>query len=809
MSELVDKDSKFNQCVHCNEQIIVPSILRTKDSEGNSSELLFCCNGCKTVYEILQSRGLSNYYSLKENSGSNKSNPVKISNEKYLYLDSEDFLNKYSSKTNTTKTLRFYLEGVHCVACLWLIEKLPEFIPELLTSQLNMSKSVVTVTGVNATKFSQVAKLLEKLGYKPHPIMETEDVDRLNKLDDRRMMIKIAIAFACAGNIMLLSSSIYAGAEGAFKEYFRYISFAASLPVVLFSAIPFYHSAFSALKNKKVSIDIPIVFAIILVMVSGIYNLQTGSEHLYFDSITILIFLLLFARFLLKKAAQKGLSASEISNFFSNQVANKLIPTKDDEIETVHAKFLEKLDKIKVFPGENVPADGLVLSGSSSVNNSLLSGESLPVRVSKGDYVYSGTVNIDAEITVQVMNSAEDTRLGKILKNVESGWNQKADIVTFADVVAKYFIIIVFSLAMITVLGFGFSGDWQEGVLRALTLVIITCPCALGLTTPLALTLTLSRLAKDGIIIKNEKVIEKLTKAQEIFLDKTGTLTYGTFTISKWGTSSKIENLENIIYSLEFRSNHPIAKAITEYVENSCLKKNIQIEKVMFDEYLEIPGVGVQGRLDNTIYEMRSIPNLDKKSLTLVGLYINNELIHTIELKDQIRSGAKEALTIIKSFNILPKIISGDNEFAVREVSQVLDIKKENSHSNTSPEEKNDFVEKSSLGVMVGDGANDAIALSNAYVGIAVHGSVDISLRAADIYIAKSGVEHLSTLFKTVHETMAVIKRNLKFSLIYNILGATLAITGHITPLLAAVLMPLSSLTVLISTFISAKKSED
>jgi cation transport ATPase len=213
---------------------------------------------------------------------------------------------------------------------------------------------------------------------------------------------------------MLLSSSIYTGAEGLFKEYFRITSFAVSLPVVLFSAIPFYKTALSAIRNKKVSIDIPIVFAIILVMVSGIYNLFTGSDHIYFDSITVLIFLLLFARFLLKKAAQKGLSASEISNFFSNQIANKL--NDNNETESIHAKFLNKLDKVIVESGENIPADGIIVKGNSTVNNSLLSGESLPVKVSKGDYVYSGTINIDSSLVVQVMNNIEESRLGKILK---------------------------------------------------------------------------------------------------------------------------------------------------------------------------------------------------------------------------------------------------------------------------------------------------------------------------------------------------------------------------------------------------------
>jgi Cu2+-exporting ATPase/Cu+-exporting ATPase len=795
----VKKIDPSQHCVHCKEPIIVPSSLLVDDKE-----VLFCCNGCKTVFEILHAQGLANYYQLKKNSGAEKSTPVKVSSEKYVYLDSEEFLEKYSSSTESTITLRFYLEGVHCVACLWLIEKISDIIPQIITSQLNMSKSVVTVTGVKEIKFSKVAKLLEQLGYRPHPIMESEDVEHLNKLEDRRMMIKIAIAFACAGNTMLLSSSIYTGAEGIFKDYFRITSFAVSLPVVLYSAIPFYKTAFSAIRNKKVSIDIPIVFAIFLVMISGVINLNSGSEHIYFDSITVLIFLLLFARFILKKAAQKGLSASEISNFFSNQVANRL--NEYDEVESIHAKFLNKLDKVLVEASENIPADGIILKGNSTVNNSLLSGESLPVKVNKGDYVYSGTVNIDSSLVIQVMNNIKDSRLGKILKNIEAGWNQKADIVTFADVVAKYFIITVLSLAMITLFSFGLSGSWETGLVRSLTLIIITCPCALGLTTPLALTLTLSKLAKNGIIIKNEKVIEKLTKAKQVFLDKTGTLTYGTFQIIDWKTIQEIKDLDNIVYSLESRSEHPIAKSISDYIVQKKRSASEQVEVIKFDSFNEIPGIGVEGYVDGNHFQIKSTSSTSTEAVTDVGVYLNSKLIHKIQLKDQLRIGAKEAIDKIKSLKMEPFILSGDNENTVSEISKSLNIAPENSFSCVSPEEKNEFINKYPEGIMIGDGANDAIALSNAYVGIAVHGSVDISLRAADIYISKSGVDHLTELFEAVFAAMRIIKRNLKFSLFYNVLGATLAITGHITPLLAAVLMPLSSLTVLISTFISSRK---
>jgi Cu2+-exporting ATPase/Cu+-exporting ATPase len=289
-------------------------------------------------------------------------------------------------------------------------------------------------------------------------------------------------------------------------------------------------------------------------------------------------------------------------------------------------------------------------------------------------------------------------------------------------------------------------------------------------------------------------------------LDKTGTLTYGTFQIIEWQTIEDIENIDNIVYSLESRSEHPIAKAISEYIIQIKSSKNLQIDVVKIDSFNEIPGVGVEGHLNNNYFQIKSTSSSTDEAVTTVGVYLNNKLIHRVMLKDQLRDGALAAIDKIKSFNMEPFILSGDNKNTVQEIAKSLNISSENAFSSVSPEEKNNFISKYDQGVMVGDGANDAIALSNAYVGIAVHGSVDISLRAADIYISKSGVNHLTELFEAVFGAMTIIKRNLKFSLFYNILGASLAITGHITPLLAAVLMPLSSLTVLISTFISSKK---
>jgi heavy metal translocating P-type ATPase len=790
-----------DHCEHCGEKIVVPSVLKLEDSEK-----LFCCNGCKTVYQILHEKGLDNYYKLRDETGSrDQLSPVSETNEKYHYLDQKEFIDKYARQTNETITIDFFIEGVHCVACLWLIEKLPDFVDEVIFSKLNMSKSIATVTISKEGKLSSVAHQLALLGYKPHPILNDEDVETLARSEDRKMLIKIAVAFTCAGNIMLLSFSIYGGAEGPLAEQFKWYSMFLFFPTIFYSAIPFYQSAWSALKAKKISIDIPIVVAILMGTISGIINTFKDAEHIYFDSLATLVFLLLGARYLLKKSQQKSLNTTEIASFFSNRTAHKLKENNTD-YEDVHAQFLQPKDIILVKPGEMVPADGLVLEGNSNVNNSLLTGESLPVKMEKTNYIYSGTTNLDSDLKIQVLNTKEDTRLGKILKSVEAGWNQKAEIVTFADNVAKYFVSIVFGLAFITFLWILLAqNNFEAAFTRALTLIIITCPCALGLTTPLALTITLGRLAKKGMIIKNEQIIEKLSKAKRIFLDKTGTLTHGSFKISEWNEKDVPDDIKAIAYHLEDRSEHPMAKAITSYIKSIYFQEGTQIPTLSIQNYVEHAGKGVSGEINGIHYTIKSIYK-DDPSKTWVGLYKNAEVICELSLEDKLRPDAYEAIANLNKLRLSPHLISGDSQGPVTRAAKELGIAEQFFQYQVTPEQKSEIIKVHPEAIMVGDGANDAIALSQAYVGIAVHGSVDISLRAADVYLSQSGVRPILDVVVASKETMKVIRRNLIFSLIYNVLGATLAILGYITPLLAAILMPISSFTVLLSTIISTKK---
>ena len=490
---------------------------------------------------------------------------------------------------------------------------------------------------------------------------------------------------------------------------------------------------------------------------------------------------------MLKKVQEKGLTANDLNFFYQSSSVMK----KDgDTFVEIHPKFLKVNDLIKIKSNEIIPADGLVITGESTLNNSLLTGESLPQKIQAGENIYSGTQNIDGELLIQVTATDRESRVGKILKQVEDGWIQKAHIVEVTNKISKYFIIVTFILAALLFAYFFLQGNTNAAISRSLTLLIVTCPCALALATPLALTNTLSKASKKGIIIKNDEVIEKLSTIKSVFLDKTGTVTYGNLKVINFNVlNSDNPHLFEIVATLENKSLHPVARALREYALQQGAKKILPIT-----DYKEILGVGVSGTINEHLYEIKSWQ-----------IFEDGNLLASYELTDQIRKDSKLAITFLKKLGITPKMISGDQAQVVNQVAKEANLDQANVWAEVTPEQKLKLIDDSDHAIMVGDGANDAMALSKAYVGVAVHGSMDISLRAADVYLTTPGIFPLIDLVIISRETMKVIYRNLSLSLIYNCFSVIAAYNGSITPFIASIVMPLSSLTILLSTVIGTK----
>ncbi len=787
-------------CAHCENPL-------TEDSPHPEFATAphFCCMGCQTVYHILHSQGLSYYYEVKQKAASVRApRPVSSSNEKYTYLDDPDFIKAHSLDG---LTMEFYLEGVHCVACLWLIEKLPEIHPDVQNARLDLGKAVARITLKPNGKFSRVAQQLKDLGYLPHPIQKNQDAEALQKKENRSQLIRLGVAASCTGNLMLMAIPLYGGAQGSLAVLFRWVSLGLFLPILFYSATPFYKSSLAAIRSRSISIDIPIVLGLLIGSVASAFNLWRGSEILYFDSLGALVFLLLSSRYVLRRIQQNILSTSYLFQFLAPGTAHKKVSSQSSEILEVRADSLKPGDLIEVWEGEAIPADGILKNSQGFINEALLTGESVARKVVAGEVVYSGTVSQRGNLEIEVTAVGMETRLGKILKEIEKGDLNKAPIVTWADQVSRWFILGVLLIAAGAFLYY-LPTSPSTGFARALALVIVTCPCALALATPLAMSVSLMKAARQGMLIKGAETLERLKRAQTLFFDKTGTLTQGSFAVIEWFETEKApKNLKEAVIALEVRSKHPVAKALTDFLR---AKGMVAIPAV--ENFEEVLGQGVFGEFDRHSYEVRAVLPSDKVpyhfalSGTVVGVWVNKECVAMALLGDKIRSDSKTAIQKIHQMGITPYILSGDNRRVVDVVGDALGIPVNQRMAHASPETKKEVLERFPKSLMVGDGANDAIALAVADVGIAVHGSMEISLRAADVYLSASGVTPVVELLETAQETFKIIRRNFIFSLLYNGVGGAAAVLGMVNPLFAAILMPLSSFTVFASSVYGTRK---
>ena len=782
-------------CLHCGRT--VPAGLAS-----------YCCSGCRTVHEFLTARGLGAYYELRSRTAERaRIQPAPDypghQDAEFAYLDDPAFVREYATPGREGQLeMRFYLEGVHCAACVWLTERLPESVPGVSSLRLNLASGVAQVRLLPGGSFRAAARELARYGYAPHPV-RGQDNEALRNREHRRLLLQLGLSAMAAGNIMLFAVALYAGAGGALATTFLWLSLALYLPVLVFSAEPFYRSAWSALIQKRLSIDVPIVFGIWVGSAVSFVNIATGSEHIYFDSLSTLVFLLLSTRYLLKRIHEHAWSASRLLHFLAPSRVHRLNPGSRI-FEEVSANSLVPGDVIQVLPSETFAVDGEVLSGTSAVNCALITGESLPIAVSAGSKVQAGTTNLQAPLEVSVTHSGAQTRLSQILVSMEESLSEKPALVTFLDRVGQGFIVAVLVL---TGIGFllGFQVSWHEALNRALAVALVVCPCTFALATPLAMSLAVSRAARLGVLVKGQELIERLSRVREIFFDKTGTLTEGQLRVSSW--EPRHADATRALVALELKSSHPIARAVKTHFAPFDLLDCPEVTS-----FTDVLGLGPSGWIEGHHYSVRAArSNSGQDStgasvLTEIHLLRDSRIEGVLILSDQLCPDSARAISQLQAQGFAPKILSGDSAQTVTRVARDLGIASPDAHSGLSPEQKASLLRDSPRGLMVGDGANDALALASAFASISVQGGMEVSIRAADAYCTRAGIATVPELITISRETMRVIYRNLAFAVVYNLMGVAAALSGHVTPLFAALLMPASALTVFLSTLAGTRR---
>lgn len=766
----------------------------------------YCCAGCETASSIIRQSGLGGFYSMPERRAAR----VTPSGRSYAEFDHEAFAAAHvRALPDGLAEVSLYLEGVHCASCVWLVERVPMIVPGAVRAELDVTRGVARLAwDPSVVALSELARALDTLGYRPHAF-RGQRADEARRSEERAMLTRIGVAGAIAGNVMTIALALYSGMfsgmEREFEGYFRWLSFILVTPALFWPGRVFFTSAWQALKNRRLHMDVPIALALAVGYVQGAVNTVRDGGPIYFDAVGTLIFLLLVGRYLQHRAQRSAADSAALLGALAPATARVVEATGINEVPTEAVLPGMLLD---VRAGDTLAADGVVEVGSSSLDLALLTGESRPVTVRAGEQVFAGTVNLSAPIRVRVTEAGITSRLGRLLRDVEDGARTRPPVVLLADRIAGVFIAVVLTLSVVTA-AIWWQRDAYFAIDSAIALLVVTCPCALAIATPLAFTVATGRAAGRGILIKGAHALETLTGRGVIFLDKTGTLTAGRMVLTSFDGPSA---LRAAVLGIEQHSRHPVAAAFAHAWSDVSPAAATVVQETL--------GGGLSGTCDgrrvvigrpewvlaqsaSVSERMVSAPLLDA-SLTPVLIAVNGEVVARAGFGDPLRATAKQMVGDLTRAGWDVRLLSGDATHVVHSVARALGVRAENAEGGASPERKREAIAEARTHgtvVMVGDGVNDAAAIAGATVGIAVRGGAEASMAAADVYLARDGVDALPDLFRIARRTTHVIHRNMAIALGYNAVAIVMAMMGILDPLFAAVLMPLGSVTIIFATW--------
>ncbi|MCA8923209.1 MAG: heavy metal translocating P-type ATPase metal-binding domain-containing protein [Planctomycetes bacterium] len=775
-------------CAHCRQPLDAAAI------EGR-----FCCSGCAGVFALLQGQGLSTYYRLAPEAPRPAPRPT---GREYTEFSDPGFLARYARELpGGGRAIDLRLEGVHCGACAWLVERLPRVLPGVESARLDLGRARADVHWDPArTDLTAIARQLDRMGYPPQPFRAGTEEDAQRR-EDRAALVRLAVAGALAGNVMLMAFALYSGElasmSPAFRAAFRWGCLALTLPAVFGPGAVFLRGALAGLRARALGVDVPVSLGMLAGLVAGTVNTLRGVGDIYFDTVCVLVFLLLCGRWLERRQRRHLAKVGDPLQTLIPTSARRVV---DGEPREVYREALRPEDVVRVLPGERFPVDGEVLHGSSEVDASVLTGESRPQPARPGARVFAGTRNLSWPVDVRVEAAGEATRVGKLLEAVTREARARVGVVKLADRVAGYFVFAVLLASLAVGLGW-WSTSPSLAIDHAVALLIVTCPCALGLATPLAVGVALGRAARRGLLIGDGDVFERLAQPGRVWLDKTGTLTAGRPTLLAWEGPEWVQPL---VLALEQGSTHQLARAFREAWPCSPAR----------GAEVEHGPRGVEGRIDGRVVRVGSPAWLVAEGAPTwwrafvdqalaaggspIAVEVDGELVAGAAFGDPLREDAPAVVDALRRQGWRVGILSGDHPGAVAHVARALSLAPEDCHGGLSPDDKLAHVKDTPGTVlMVGDGVNDALALAAASVGVGLRGGAEGTLTVAHVYATRDELSAVLDLLEVARSARRVVRRNLRLSLAYNLLAASLAAAGWIRPLLAAVLMPLSSLSVL------------
>jgi Cu2+-exporting ATPase len=705
-----------------------------------------------------------------------------------------EFDSAVERETSGDWRLHLMVEGIHCGACVQRIEKALGRDPAVTSARVNLTtrRLVVTWSGERALA-ARLAGAVQALGYRVAPYRPAE-VTAGEGVVERDLLRALAVAGFAAANVMLLSIALWAGdaqgMEPATRSLLHWFAALIALPAVAYAGRPFFHSALSALLARRTNMDVPISLAVVLASAMSLFETWRGGEHVYFDSAIALLFFLLVGRYLDRRARSKARSAAERLLTLRGQTVTVLEP--DGRRRTIPAEQVEQGMRVLVAAGERVPIDGRVSAGRSELDSSLITGESLPAAVTKGDRVFAGTLNLGAPLTLEVSAVGEATLLAEIVRLMELAEQRRSGYVSLADRVARLYAPLVHGLALATFLGWLLLGTaWQVALLYAVAVLIITCPCALGLAVPVVQVIASGRLLRQGILLKSATALERLVGIDGVAFDKTGTLTEGLPTLDTAGVD---QEALLAAAALAGASRHPLARGLVRAAPEAATADGVR----------EVPGLGLaletpEGEIRLGSREWCGLEDGPQATGPELWLSRPDRPPAQFRFTDPLRADAQKVVGALAGQGLEVELLSGDRRETVAAVAGQLGIA--DWRAQCSPSDKVARLEAQAAAgrriLMVGDGLNDAPALAAAAVSLSPSSAVDISQTAADAVFQGRALSPIVELLEVARRTQRLVRQNLALAFLYNLLTVPLAVLGYVTPLVAAICMSASSLAVI------------
>ena len=808
-----------DRCFHCS--LPIPAGDRVAgEIEGRARG--FCCTGCKSVCQAIYGAGLQGFYQ-RTPEGVPLAPPPELPAQLALY-DLDEVQEEFVGDLGELRDIHLLVEGIHCAACVWLIENTLQGMPGVEEARVNLSGRRLHLKWHNGRlQLSRVLQRLGEIGYKAVPY-DPDSAEGSIRRENRHLLYRMGFAGFTMMNLLWISIALYSGADrGEFRSLFHWVGFALATPTLVYSGFPFFKGAWSGLRNLHLGMDLPIAIGASITYLYSLYVTLSGSAtgEVYYDTVVNFLFVILVGRYLEAISKRQAVASTQRLLDLQPRVATLWDGQRE---RIVPIRSVRTGDRVLVKPGERVPIDGRVVDGSSTLDEAMLTGESEPVPKRENDRVSAGTINGKGALIIDVEQTLRDTALGRIIRLVEEAQASKAPIQCMADRVVPWFVAATIGLATVTFLWW-LGTDFEIALMAATAVLIITCPCAFGLATPMSIAVASGLGARHGILVKNGEVLETLSAINHVVFDKTGTLTEGKISVvsvdmggSRWQRGdarvpAEIEALVSALAVMERRSEHPVAVAIVAFGEEI----KVPSAAAPVEAFESEPGFGVSAAVGGrrilagnrrwmvshgveprVLFDER-VEALDAQGIGSLRCAIDGKEVAVIGVEDRIRPGAADLIADLTAEGVHVTLLSGDRREAAEAIAARLGGMEV--IAEVLPEDKDEVVGGLQGGghrvAMVGDGVNDAPALVRADVGIAMGSGTDVSIASADIVLMSSELDRVRLAIGLSRRTLKTIRQNIGISISYNVIMVPLAMAALVTPLVAAVSMPISSLLVI------------